>query len=391
MRVAYVCADPGLPVFGRKGGSVHVQEVIRALRRGGHSVELLATRRGGAPPADLADLGVTALPPISRGPAATREAEARGANQGLAESLEAMGPVDLVYERYSLWSSAAMTWARRTQTPAVLEVNAPLVEEQARHRVLVDRAGAEAVARGVLADATVVAAVSEEVAAWARRWSPAPSRVHVVANGVDPERIRPAPRAPDPDTFTVGFVGTLKPWHGLDTLVDAMALLAGDPGWRLLVVGDGPEAPALARTVEQRGLAASTELTGAVDPAEVPGHLARMDVAVAPYPALDGFYFSPLKLYEYLAAGLPVVASSVGQVAEVLDHGRTGVLCPPGDPAALAAALAGLRADPRRCQALGRAGRAEVVRRHSWCQVVERVLALAGAGRGADHAVGAVA
>ncbi|MBW3626442.1 MAG: glycosyltransferase family 4 protein [Actinobacteria bacterium] len=393
MRIAYVCADPGLPVFGRKGGSVHVQEVVRALVRRGDEVHLFATRWGGEAPGDLAPVVVHALPEVGRGPAAEREARARAADAGLAEALAAAGPFDLVYERYSLWSRAGMAEARRAGVPGVLEVNAPLVEEQARHRVLVDRAGAEAVARGVLADATVVAAVSEEVAAWARQWSPAPSRVHVVANGVDPERIRPAPRAPDPETFTVGFVGTLKPWHGLDTLVDAMALLAGDPGWRLLVVGDGPEAPALARTVEQRGLAASTELTGAVDPAAVPGHLARMDVAVAPYPALDGFYFSPLKLYEYLAAGLPVVASSVGQVAEVLDHGRTGVLCPPGDPAALAAALAGLRADPRRCQALGRAGRAEVVRRHSWCQVVERVLALAGAGSdaGADHAVGAVA
>lgn len=379
MRVAYVCADPGLPVFGRKGGSVHVQEVIRGLRRAGHSVELLATRRGGAPPADLADLAVTALPPIGRGPAATREAEARAANRGLTESLEAIGPVDLVYERYSLWSSAAMAWARRAQTPAVLEVNAPLIDEQAEHRVLVGRQEAEASAGAAFADATVVIAVSEPVAAWVRARTRSPQRVHVVGNGVDTERIAARPRVDHPAVFTVGFVGTLKPWHGLDTLVDAFSRLASaDPTYRLVVVGDGPGAGGLADALEERGLTPAATLAGAVDPLVIPDYLHGMDLAVAPYPDLRHFYFSPLKLYEYLAAGVPVVASRVGQVAEVIDDGRTGVLCRPGDAVALARAIAGLRADPGRRASMATAGRADVVAHHSWDGVVRRILRLAG-------------
>jgi len=380
MRVAYVCADPGLPVFGRKGGSIHVQEVIRGMRRAGHQVELLATRLGGDAPADLADVAVTALPPIARGPAATREEAGRRANDGLSRALDALGPVDLVYERYSLWSSAAMAWARRVQVPAVLEVNAPLIDEQAEHRSLVDRHEAEACAAAAFADATAVVAVSEPVAAWVRTRTPAPGRVHVVGNGVDPERILARPRVHRPERFTIGFVGTLKPWHGLDTLVDAFALLAsGDPTYRLLVVGDGPGAGVLSEGIERRGLAPVVTLTGAVDPLAVPGYLHAMDVAVAPYPDLDRFYFSPLKLYEYLAAGVPVVASGVGQVAEVIDDGRTGVLCPPGDAGALARAIAGLRTDPCRRAAMARAGREEVVAHHSWDGVVRRILTLAGA------------
>ena len=378
MRVAYVCADPGLPVFGRKGGSVHVQEVLRALRRQGHEVCLFATRLGGPPAPALEDVPVHLLPAIGAGPAEEREAEARAANRLLGEVLEFAGPFDLVYERYSLWSRAGMAWARRAGVPGVLEVNAPLIDEQARHRSLVDREGAEDCARAAFADATCVISVSEPVAAWARARMDDGRRAHVVPNGVDPERItwrRPGPPAP---TFTVGFVGTLKPWHGLGTLVDAVALLAeGDPTYRLLVVGDGPEAAAVAAQVDQRGVAAITTLTGSVDPAEIPEHLHRMDVGVAPYPDLAQFYFSPLKIYEYLAAGLPVVASRVAQVDELIDDGRTGVLCPPGDPAALAAALAGLRADPRRCASMGLAGRHEVVARHSWAGVVERILDLA--------------
>ena len=378
MRVAYVCADPGLPVFGRKGGSVHVQEVVRGLRRGGHSVELLATRRGGAPPADLADLRMTSLPPIGGGPVAAREAEGRSANRGLTEALERIGPVDLVYERYSLWSTAAMAWARRTQTPAVLEVNAPLIDEQAEHRVLVGRHAAEASAAAAFADASAVIAVSEPVAGWVRARALIPQRVHVVGNGVDTDRIVARPRVDNPSAFTIGFVGTLKPWHGLETLVDAFALLAStDPSYRLLVVGDGPGARGLAGALESRGLTAAATMAGAVDPLAVPEYLHGMDVAVAPYPDLPHFYFSPLKLYEYLAAGLPVVASRVGQVAEVIDDGRTGVLCRPGDALALAESIAGLRADPCRTAQMAAAGRADVVAHHSWDGVVRRILHLA--------------
>ncbi|MDQ3354750.1 MAG: glycosyltransferase, partial [Actinomycetota bacterium] len=269
--------------------------------------------------------------------------------------------------------------ARRTGARGVLEVNAPLIDEQATHRCLVDRSAAEASAAAAFADASFIVAVSDLVATWVRARLVSDHRVHVVPNGVDPERITPRPTPMSSDTCTVGFVGTLKPWHGLATLVDAMDMLvADDDTYRLLVVGDGPERAALASRVEERGLTDHTILTGSVDPAEMPAYLHRMDVAVAPYPDLEECYFSPLKLYEYLAAALPVVASRVGQVAEVIDDGRTGLLCPPGDAAALAAAVAVLRADPHRRRALGRAGRDQVVAQHSWDRVVGRILALAG-------------
>ena len=382
MRLAYVCADPGLPVFGRKGGSVHAQEVVRALRRKGHRVELFVTRLGGDPPPDLADIPVRQLPAIGAGPPEEREARGRDANSALDSALSTVGPFDLVYERYWLWSRAGMAWARRSRVPGVLEVNAPLIDEQVTHRSLVDRAGAEAVARQVFADAARVVAVSDSVADWVRARTTGARRIHVVPNGVDTRRITPRSHDRLGDTFTVGFVGTLKPWHGLDTLIDAVALLARrDRTYRLLIVGDGPEAGAVLDLVRERGLTDVTTCTGAVDPAEVPRHLHRMDVATAPYPRLASFYFSPLKLYEYLAAGLPVVASDVGQVAQVIDHGRNGVLCSPGDPVALAAAVAGLRHDPRRRAALGRAGRASAVTSHSWDGVVDRVLALAAEAR----------
>ena len=130
-------------------------------------------------------------------------------------------------------------------------------------------------------------------------------------------------------------------------------------------------------SVAARGLREAALFTGAVAPHQVPGLLASMDVAVAPYPKLANFYFSPLKVYEYMAAGLPVVASRIGQLTQVLRHEETGLLCPPGDAAALAAALERLRCDPALRKRLGAAARATALKKHTWDAVARRILSLA--------------
>jgi glycosyltransferase involved in cell wall biosynthesis len=383
MHIAYVCADLGVPVFGRKGCSIHVQEVVLAFGRLGARVELFTPRAEGEPPPGLEAVPVHCLPAAPRGDAVTRERAALAANDALHEALRRAGPFDLVYERYALWSFAGMEYARAARVPALLEVNAPLIEEQAEHRTLVNRHGAAAVAARVFGAATVLVAVSTEVGSYLEGYPEAARRIHVVPNGVNLERFLPgllAARPRQAGTFLVGFVGSLKPWHGLTTLVQAFALLHGrHPDARLLVVGEGPEGPHLLEELSRRGLCGATELTGAVPPTEVPRLLARMDATVAPYPILKRFYFSPLKVYEYMAAGLPLVASRVGQLAELIQDRVNGLLCPPGDAVALAAALEELRNDPELRRRLGEAARATVVREHSWEAVARRLLRLAEA------------
>lgn len=378
MRVAYVCADPGVPVFGRKGCSIHVQEMIRALQAHGAEVELFATNSGDEASADLREVMLHLLPPIPKGELESRERAALAANQDLREVLERRGPFDLVYERYSLWSHAALEYARRAGTPSILEVNAPLIEEQAKYRGLLDRKTAMQVAEWAFGSATVLIVVSQKIAEYLECFPAARGRVHVVANGVNPDRFNnPSPRGPG--VFTVGFIGTLKPWHGLTDLVDAFAMLHDwHPESRLLVVGDGPERESLLADLAARGLTAAAELTGAISPNEVPGLLAKMDVAVAPYPEQADFYFSPLKVYEYMAAGLAVVATRCGQITEILEDGVNGLLCPPGDPGSLARALDQLQRDPELRRRLGAAARADALREHTWSRVAARVLHLAG-------------
>lgn len=356
MRIAYVSMDPGIPVWGMKGASIHVQEMVRAMTRLGASVTVFTPRPEG--PA----LAPTVALPLAAGPC--RATALCAADDALGAVLAAHGPFDLVYERHALHACGAMEWAAASGTPSVSEINAPLIEEQTAHRSLPLPDEALARSRRALRAAGAVIAVSAPVAAYAR--SHGASRVEVIANAVDPDRFalpREAGRR-----FTVGFTGSLRPWHDLNTLGLAMALV---PEAHFLIVGDGPELARLAPVLDR------AEVTGMVPPAEVPRWLARMDVAVAPYSARQPFYFSPLKVHEYMAAGLPVIASRIGDLDRSVRHGETGLIVAPDDPDALAAAIRRLQADPALGIRLGENGRAHVCANHTWQGVARRVLELA--------------
>jgi glycosyltransferase involved in cell wall biosynthesis len=389
MRVAYINADLGVPVFGQKGCSIHVQEVVRGFLRQGADVDLFTYRGEGQKPKGLEEVRLHQLPLPSSFDLASREQAAWRANQTLETSLKAQGPFDFVYERYSLWSHAGMAYAQSCDVPGLLEVNAPLIEEQAQHRGLVNRTLAEEVAENAFREASALIAVSEEVAEYLRGFAVAKGRVHVIPNGVHPDRFaRKTRNGPGSQRgFTIGFVGSFKPWHGLLPLVEAFALYRRRGlQARLLLVGDGPERPKLLEVIGDHKLNDAVDLAGAVLPAEVPDWLAAMDVAVAPYPDLKDFYFSPLKVYEYMAAGLPIVASRIGQLARLLEHEISGLLCTPGDPIALAHAFERLGKDETlRCR-LGRTAQERVRREHTWDRAVRRILDLAGCSVHSDQA-----
>lgn len=386
MKILYVCADRGIALGGRKGAAAHVAGLVGAFRREGHHVVTVSTAAEDAPHAGPD--AVVVPPPLCLGAAEPhcekRLGRALGhvwTNVAVEQALQELGRrgcPDLVYERYGPFGVAAGAVARAWGVPHVLEVNAPLAREGSLYRRQALPEVARSLEGAAFANATHVVAVSEALRDELVEDGADPGRIVVVPNGVDPERFRPeGPRRreglPD-DAVVVGFVGGLRPWHAIDQLTDAFRSLADDRRLHLLVVGDGPMGTHLEQLGEE--LPGRVTWIRGVDHAEVPAWLRAMDVAVAPYADLERFYFSPLKVLEYMAAGRAVVASAIGQLPDLVRDGENGLLVAPGDAAALARAIRRLARAPSLRALLGEQAAEDARLHHSWDDRAARILAL---------------
>jgi glycosyltransferase involved in cell wall biosynthesis len=408
MRILYLCSDSGIPVLGRKGASIHVREMVGALTRAGHQVVLAAPVLNKSPweqPAEVA-ANVLHLPPAASAQAAAQHVRDFIQQLGLDGSLpgelrrilysqqlesELMrrfdtDPPDFIYERAALYGTAGAVVAEALGVPRLVELNAPLAIEQNAYRGNgLGDLGAKA-EQWALARADAVLAVSSALRDHVVDLGVDPAKVHVVPNGVNPALFHPAPQDPTlrdrlglGEEPVLGFVGGLRPWHGTELLPDVLARVAArHPDVRLVIAGNGPLRAELQRSLNERGVAGRVVFTGAVAHAEVPALIRQFDVALAPYPALDHpFYFSPLKLFEYMACGVPVVAANCGQIAEVIRDGQTGLLHPPGDLDALADACDGLLRNPKRRLLLGQSAAEFVRANYTWDRNASRAVELA--------------
>ncbi len=409
MRILYVCADFGIPILGRKGAAVHVRELVAAFIRAGHSVIVAAPVKTKSPWEAPATLRAPLLQ-VEPGPesgAVIEELEAFTQSLGVSRTLPGelrrilydlqlaaelnrrfqAEPPDFVYERASLYSTAGAELADAFGVPLLVETNAPLALEQAAYRGSELTALAAAAERRTLSRADAVLAVSAPLRDYAVSLGAARTRVHVVPNGVDARVFRPGPRDPALAARfglnggpVLGFVGGLRPWHGLEFLPPLLErLVVRHPDTCLVVVGDGPLRGELEHNLRVRGVFVNTTFTGSLPHEEVAALIRHFDAALAPYPEPSGhtFYFSPLKIFEYMACAIPVVGAKIGQIAEVVCDGETGLLYPPGELDALTAACERVLADPPLRERLGRAAAEHVRSRYTWDGNAAQVAALA--------------
>jgi glycosyltransferase involved in cell wall biosynthesis len=294
-----------------------------------------------------------------------------------------------VYQRYDLGAFAGLELADRLGVPFVLEFNgseiwtarewgrgAPRFVETLsalEHRELMD-ASLIVVVSNVLRDQLVDSGIEA-------------SRILVNPNGVDVDRLATFRGRPpsewrsdlgEPEAPTVGFVGSFGLWHGVRLLPSIIELVGRQrPDCRWILVGGGLLHDEVAAEIEARRLSDRVLLTNVVAHERALAFLAACDVCVSPHvPNPDGsrFFGSPTKLFEYMGLGKPIVASALEQIGEVLENGRTGLLCPPGDVDAAADAVIRLLGDEQLRNSLGAAALEESRASYSWKAHSRRIL-----------------
>jgi len=290
-----------------------------------------------------------------------------------------------VWQRHELFHRAGIDLARTLGVPSVLFVPAPLVWEREQWGIARPRWAGPLERRGeqrALRAADLVACGSTAVVEEVTRMGVPEARTIITPTGVDLglfEHVGDAGALRHQlgldGKFVVGWVGSFRRFHAIEQAVEAMV---GVEGATLLLVGDGPERPRIVDLARSRNVTAV--FTGTVPHDQLPLHLAAMDAALVIAASDAPFHYSPLKLAEYLAAGLPVVAPRLGQPPERLVDGVDAVLVDAGDVPAISAALRHLRDDPVRRAEISRAARAAAEATWSWDDQVRRVTAAVARG-----------
>lgn len=393
MRLLYICNDFGIKPNGTKGASIHLRAITAALCNRGHQVWIASPHGGPAPvhaarfAIDPAGGEVRDAPKRLKRWLKTRELDVACAQElrpllyndwafDQLRDASAIGPCDAIIERLASCSTLGLDLAALWDVPLIVEANAILSTEAGAYRSIHNDSLVRQIEQRTLTGADAVIAVSEVLAE------------QVVSVGVNANHVYVAPNGVDADMFAnvdaatiefarnslnlkgkrvVGFAGSLKQWHGVDDLVRAFAKLSQPlKDTALLIVGEGPMLASLRSLSDELGVIDRVVFTGAVEHRRMPAMLGLMDVAVAPFRPMEQFYFSPIKLFEYMSAGALVVASDVGQIANVIEHERNGLLYAAGSIDRLTEALKHALSSPQQCAEMTASARRLVCERFTW-------------------------
>ena len=378
-RILYLRAQLWLGLSG--GGSVaHTAGVIGGLRQLGVNVMAVASDR-----LTGVDARTRVVTPEVWFDGSARELEDLAYNVAFllaAWRAARTFRANAIYQRHTAFNVTGAVLARLLRVPLVVEYNSSEVWKGRYWGGLRLERAAARVERINLGAADRVVVVSRVLRDELINSDVPADRIVITPNGVDPSMFR-ADLSGDAirvrhgleSNVVVGFSGTFGAWHGIPTLAAAIPLvLAARPNVRWLVIGDGPLRSTLDTAVRGDDRVIRP---GMLPHAEMPAHLAACDILVSPHGRqADGreFFGSPTKLYEYMAAGRPIVASRIGQIAEVLEDEVTALLVPADDPTALAEAIVRLVDDVCLRERLGRGARQSAEQRHTWRQNAARLL-----------------
>ncbi len=265
--------------------------------------------------------------------------------------------------------------------PIVLEINAVRSIENHHGRPWVS----DYLDRVSLTRAKGIVVVSEELKGYLiEYYGLAADRITVAPNGVDVALFDPANYSSKPisaaeafDRFVVGFVGSFRPWHGVDLIIEIASIVVRSiPDVTFLIVGDGADRSKYEEMVSAANLSNNFRFVGFVSHDAVPQYLAQMNVVLAPFPKASyekGFYGSALKLFEYMAMEKAIIVPPLGQNSQVISHGVSGFLIESEDTQKIASTIVVLANDDALCRSLGKNAREEVLRNYTWSRNADLV------------------
>ncbi|MCX7015952.1 MAG: glycosyltransferase family 4 protein [Candidatus Sumerlaeota bacterium] len=370
MRILYLCADPGVPILGRKGCSTHVREICRALTRAGHQALILCANRG-EDVQDASDLSIVEVPPLQSRRLGfdvrlmTHNLRFARAARKIYEGFRP----DVIYERFSMYSFTGHRLVGRYRAPRILEVNAFLSTEQS------DRLRFPWFARWsdrfVVGRAEHVVVVSEPLRDLVASLGVPRAHIYKMPMSADVRHFTPAKSGEKVRAqhglhgrFVIGYVGALTGWHGINLLYDVARLL--EPKIHdfvfFLVGGDEKKIAAHQKKARRLGLESRFVFAGSVPYLQVPEYVRAMDVTIIP----DTTYWSsPTKLFEYQAAGVPTVAPRYAAIVDAMEEGKEGLFFDAHDTEQFADCLTQLALNPQLRQLMGANARRRVVESHS--------------------------
>ncbi|HET6598295.1 MAG TPA: glycosyltransferase family 4 protein [Anaerolineales bacterium] len=295
---------------------------------------------------------------------------------------------DLIHERFNLLALGGAWASKKLGLPFVLEVNADLLEQRKFKGIPergLRRLFATWATRVCFKTAAQIICISPRLKEHLRdKWDVDESKLTVLPCAADVEAFKPNYNSEDvrkrlglSTEPIVMWIGGFYPWHDLSLLLESFALtLQRRPDARLVLVGDGQTRLAVENTVKKAGMQHAVIMTGKIAHSEMPDMLSIADVAVVPSAPLTagiGGTGTPLKLFEYMAAGKAIVATALNEAAEVIQHGRNGILVEPGDVNAFAEATLKLINNPNERRCLSHNAREQAVKQFSWEHYTRRL------------------
>ena len=248
---------------------------------------------------------------------------------------------DVILLRYNFLnvSLPLIAWLKRI--PLILEVNAPMAYENKKfsdHAVKLPLIPEFIEWLNITISRRVIV-VSSQLKEYYKKWSVSKEKIVVIPNGADSIKFHPRTDGSKiisqfdlKGKIVLGFIGSFHYWHGLENLEGFIkSVILEYRNSAFLLVGEGPLKSKLEELFSAEEYEGRVFFSGYVPHEKIPEYVAAMDIVLAPYPKLEFFYYSPLKLYEYMSAGRAVVASSIGQIAEVIVDKENGILYEPGD------------------------------------------------------------